>query len=459
MKESAEGASARIELTVGKSITLTANQPVKRAALSDPDIADMVVISPTQIYLRGKEPGLANMSVWDEQEKLTAIYEIEILYDISRLKALLYELFPEERNIRITPGYTVVHSQGGDKKSRIERTIILSGEVSSASRMSHALALLESYASGKVINLLQVSGVHQVMLDVRIAEISRSTMRKLGFEFSWVWGSEAPYAWGNLFKIAVSPALDADLLYHRGHTTWAPVINALKENGLAKMLAEPTLIALSGQEANFLVGGQIPIPVISAAAGGTVSGAEYKEYGIGLVFIPTVLNNKKISMKVTPEVSELDYKNAINIAGSLVPGMISRRASTVVELDDGQSFAIAGLLKDANRETIKKFPILGDIPVLGALFRSTEFQKDETELVIIVTPHLVTPLNMAEQSLPTDKYADPNDFEFFLLGALEGKSGNSKDEKVGPVPSGEKGGLDGDFGHIMTPTDDLKLGD
>ncbi|MDP2268080.1 MAG: type II and III secretion system protein family protein, partial [Deltaproteobacteria bacterium] len=218
-------------------------------------------------------------------------------------------------------------------------------------------------------------------------------------------------------------------------------IDALKENGLTKVLAEPTLITTSGRTANFLAGGEYPVPIPSRDG----ISIEYKTFGVGLSFTPTVLSNEKISIEVKPEVSELDFTNAVAISGYVVPGLSTRRVSTVIELADGQSFAVAGLLKEDVREIVSKFPLLGDIPILGVLFRSTSFQKNETELVIIVTPHLVKPVDMAKQSLPTDAFVEPDDFEFYLLGSLEGRGKAPPD--AAPARS-NKGGLDGDFGHI-----------
>jgi pilus assembly protein CpaC len=217
---------------------------------------------------------------------------------------------------------------------------------------------------------------------------------------------------------------------------------------LLKVLAEPTLITLSGKTANFLAGGEFPIPVPqSSGGGGTTITIEYKPFGVGLNFSPTVLSNKKISMQVAPEVSELDFSRAVSISGFVVPAITTRRVSTVIELADGQSFAIAGLLNEQVRENISKFPILGDIPVLGALFRSSNFQKNETELVVIVTPHLVKPLDMAKQTLPTDQFIEPDDFEFFLLGLMEGRE---KITPTSPAIRSDKGmKLEGNFGHIV----------
>ncbi len=290
------------------------------------------------------------------------------------------------------------------------------------------------------------------MLEVRITEMSRSVIKRLGINFSYARGGDfglsslgglvdlvspisAELTSGPL-GLTVSPAVNALFRFHKGTASWTGFVDALKEDGLVKILAEPTLIALSGQTANFLAGGEYPVPVPSENGIGIV----FKEYGVGLSFTPTVLSKDKISIKVAPEVSELDFTAALQIGGFIVPGLTTRKASTVVELADGQSFAIAGLLKETIRDSMSKFPLLGDIPVLGALFRSRAFQKNETELIIIVTPRLVKPLDSEKQTLPTDFYIEPDDTEIYLLGLMEGR------EKDQPTIKGE---LDGEFGHGM----------
>jgi pilus assembly protein CpaC len=214
-------------------------------------------------------------------------------------------------------------------------------------------------------------------------------------------------------------------------------------------LAEPTLITLSGKRANFLAGGEFPIPVPQGTGVGLVVTIQYKPFGVGLNFTPTVLSGNKINMEVAPEVSELDFSQAVTVNGFIIPSLTTRRVSTNIELGDGQSFAIAGLLKSDVRESVDKYPVLGDIPILGALFRSTSFQKNETELIILVTPHLVKPMDMAKQTLPTDQYVEPDDFEFYLLGKLEGeekkKSSNPTSSSTGLK---REYGLEGKFGHI-----------
>jgi pilus assembly protein CpaC len=443
----------KLHLTVGKSIIIQSPGAVRRVSLVSPEIADAMVLTPRQIYLSGKASGLTHVTLWDVGDKVIGILDLEISPDLSRLKEMLHKILPEEKDIRIH----ATHDQ-----------ITLSGTVSSASNLLQVLALAGPFApsdekkEAKIINLLEVAGVHQVMLEVRVSEISRSLLKRLGFNFNYVSSSgrnlglsllnkltsigglpstETPVGGIPSAGVGASDSVNAIFRFLSHDTTWTVFIDALKEEGLLKVLAEPTLITLSGKTANFLAGGEFPIPVPqSAAGGGTTITIEYKPFGVGLNFTPTVLSNKKINMLVAPEVSELDFSNALTTGGFVVPALTTRRVSTVIELADGQSFAIAGLLKDDVREIVSKFPLLGSIPVLGALFRSTSFRKNETELIVIVTPHLVKPLDMAKQTLPTDQYVEPNDLEFYLLGNMEGRG------KPNPVKGS---GLEGQFGHIL----------
>jgi len=248
-------------------------------------------------------------------------------------------------------------------------------------------------------------------------------------------------------------AINAGFRFKTGNITWSGFVDALQEQNLAKVLAKPTLVALSGQEAAFLAGGEFPIPVPQAFGVVTI---QFKKFGVGLIFSPNVLSDKHISMNVAPEVSELDFANALRFQGFTIPAISTRRASTVIELADGQSFAIGGLLRDNVRTSIKQFPFLGDIPILGALFRSSSFQKNETELLIIVTAHLVKPLELAGQTLPTDYYVEPNDFEFYLLGMAEKGGFGGRKGLVSPAAEvlGSRWNethrrMEGSFGHIV----------
>ena len=430
--------SKKLTLASGKSIVLQSAAPVSRVSIAAPEVADFLVLSATEIYITGKAAGSTNLILW-QNKKLVAIFDLEVVYDLSRLKQQMHEILPDEEALQVI----------GTNDS-----ITLSGKISSAANLSQAVALAKSYApQGKINNFVEVGGVHQVMLEVRIAEMSRSLTRRLGINFAAQKGDKfAVSLLGGLTQLEdsivaaepllASPAVNALFRFGTGDWTWTGLIDALKEDGLVKILAEPTLITMSGQSASFLAGGEFPVPVPQGL--GTV-GIEYKPFGVGLVFTPTVLSKEKISIQVTPEVSELDFSTAVVIEGFVTPGITTRRASTTVELGDGQSFAIAGLLRETILTAVSKFPILGDIPILGVLFQSKSFQKRKTELVIIVTPHLVKPLDMAKVSLPTDFYVEPSETEFYLFGKIEGS------EKNRPATAG--GALDGEFGHSIPEED------
>jgi pilus assembly protein CpaC len=435
-----------ISLSVGKSLIVQSKDPIKRVSLVSPEVADAIVLTPYQIYLIGKAPGITSLTLWGGDDTVTAVLDMEITPDISRLKETLHKVLPEEKDIKVT----ATHDH-----------ITLAGTASSAASLSQVMAAAGPYAplgedkKPKIVNLLEVAGVHQVMLEVRVSEISRSLLKRLGFNFGYVSGSGNNFGFSLLNQLTslsqtgvpaagvkASDTVNAILRFLAGGATWTVFIDALREDGLLKVLAEPTLITLSGKTANFLAGGEFPIPVPQSSLGGGVTiTIEYKPFGVGLNFTPTVLSNNKISMQVAPEVSDLDFSNAVTISGFVVPAITTRRVSTVIELADGQSFAIAGLLKDDVREIVSRFPVLGDIPILGALFRSSSFMKNETELLVIVTAHLVKPLDKSKQPLPTDQYIEPDDFEFYLLGSLEGR-GMKKSLK-------REGGLEGDFGYLL----------
>jgi pilus assembly protein CpaC len=435
-----------ISLSVGKSLIIQSTEPIKRVSLVAPEIADAMVLTPHQIYVIGKAPGITNLTLWGGDNTVTAVLDMEVTPDISRLKEMLHRVFPEEKNIKVA----ATHDH-----------ITLAGTVSSTATLSQVMAAVGPYAplgdekKPKIVNLLEIAGVHQVMLEVRVSEISRSLLKRLGFNFGYVSGSGNQFGFSLLNQLTslsqtgvptagvrASDTVNGILRFLAGGATWTVFIDALREDGLLKVLAEPTLITLSGKTANFLAGGEFPIPVPQSSLGGGVTiTIEYKPFGVGLNFTPTVLSNNKISMQVAPEVSDLDFSNAVTISGFVVPAITTRRVSTVIELADGQSFAIAGLLKDDVREIVSRFPVLGDIPILGALFRSSSFMKNETELLVIVTAHLVKPLDKSKQPLPTDQYIEPDDFEFYLLGSLEGR-GMKKSLK-------REGGLEGEFGYLL----------
>lgn len=496
----------KLILVVGKSTVIQSPAIIKRVSLAAPEIAEAIILDARQIYLIGKAPGVTNLTLWKEDNTIGEVLDVEVVPDLTLLKEKLHSILPDEKDIRVS-------SAGG--------SIILSGTVSSVAAQSQVLALVEPYApmdkeakKAKIINMLEVGGVQQVMLEVTVSEMSRTVLKRMGVNLNFVnsagefgltllnnltnvtsianlganptsaypawntYGTGAPtnptpftYPSPNfpsgLPALAGTPATGAPatsgwpgvatgigsnvtgvLRFFVNGVPWTVLIDALKQNGLLKVLAEPTLITISGQQANFLAGGEIPIPVPSGL--GTVS-IQYKPFGVGLGFTPTVLSSRKIHMTVTPEVSEPDSSTSVSVLGTFVPGFTVRRVSTSIELADGQSFAIAGLLKEEVREVASKIPLLGDIPILGVLFRSSEFQKSESELIVIVTPHLVRPLDTSKQPLPTDQFIEPNDFEFYLLGRLENKFPPADEQAYfKPVVSkGKEENPDKNFGHIL----------
>jgi pilus assembly protein CpaC len=334
-------------------------------------------------------------------------------------------------------------------------SVVLTGEVSGPVAQQTALSLAAAAVGGKkerVINLLNIGGVQQVMCEVRLAEINRTLGRRIGINFAVANSTGAGFGvsiLNSLTSIAsyaqtvlgssvttnIGTNVQAVAGWKTGSVLWTMFFDALKQQGLGRILAEPNLVTTSGQEASFLAGGEFPIPVPQQFQTITI---EYKKFGVGLNFTPTVLDNDMIAMKVNPEVSELNFTLGITVAGTTVPGLDVRRLSTHVEVKDGQTFALAGLLSDSTRTLINKFPLLGSLPVLGTLFRSSTFQKNETELVVLVTPHLVKPMAQGTARLPTDAYVEPGDVSFYLLGCLEGKKKKKKypDAPSGNVPAG-----------------------
>ena len=438
----------RFELGVGKSKVVDLTTSIKRASLANPEVADTVVLSPKQIYLTGKAIGVTTLTLWKENGELFSAFDVRVTPDLSQLREQLHKILPDEQGLLVT----ATHDH-----------VTLSGTISNLARQSRALEVAEPYAPKKVVNMLQVGGAQQVMLEVRVAEMDRNLIRQIGVNMSGV-GQGCNYVVTSLNNITtlscpitaggplshlVTGAVNALVRFQTGDITWTGFIDALKQEDAIKVLAKPTLVAISGQEAQFLSGGEFPFPIPQAFGVITI---QYKKFGVGLSFTPTVLTNNRISMAVSPEVSELDFSNSLQIQGFNVPTITTRRATTVVELADGQSFAIAGLLRDNVRESVAKFPVLGDIPVLGALFRSSRYTKNQTELVIIVTPHYVKPIDVAQLALPTDTFVEPNDWEFYMMGWTDGlgyasPARQSRDGQV--AESAVSGRLDGNFGHMV----------
>ena len=433
-----------VHLLINRLAKLHSSENVLRAHVVNPDIAELIYSktqSPEWVFVSGKSIGTTQLTLWGEKNKILGTFEIIVRPDLNGLKKHLHEIFPQEKvDVRDSGDY-----------------LTLTGTVSGAIKLTKILALAEAYAPEKVINLLQVGGVQQVMLEVRIAEISKSVGHRLGINFAFdqtngfgigmLDSLTSGGGWpGN--PLSISTAVNAVFGFFAGEEeTFIVAIDALQEDGLLKILAKPTLIAQSGQSASFLAGGEFPFPVAQSLDRFSI---EWKPFGVGLNFTPTVLGDNRISLLVSPEVSELDFTKTVAYGGYVVPSIDTRRMSTVVELEDNQSFAIAGLLKNYVRESVSKFPILGDIPIIGALFRSTKYRNDETELVVIVTPHLVKPIDGDDLPLPTDSFIDPKPFELLLLGMLEGKppknqsTPTSAENWTDVSPT-----MEGDFGYII----------
>jgi pilus assembly protein CpaC len=385
--------------------------------------ADVMLLSPTQLYLLGKRVGAMNLITQDRNNKCTII-DVVVTMDAGSLQSKFAQVMPDEKGIRVAAA---------------EDSLILSGEVADAVKVQRAMTLAAAYAPEKrLVNLLRATGASQVMLEVKVAEVSKTLLDTLGAQAqSTSGGSGWQYSLASNFLTDGTGLLQA---LKTGKGLWQ--INGEKDDGIVRVLAEPNLMAISGQQASFLSGGKIFIPVAqtnNGGLGGNTITLEEKEFGVGLKFTPTVLEGDRINLKVISEVSELSQTGSpfTTIGGitAVLPSMSTRRADTSVQLRDGQSFAIAGLIKNNLTESVKRFPGLGEIPLLGALFRSSEFQRDMTELLFIITPRLVKPLP-ANHPLPTDNFKEPTPGEFFLGGKLEG--GRDAGKKPG-VPVSDAG--------------------
>lgn len=428
-----------LRLPMGRSQIISSPVALEQVVIGSPEVADIKLLSAGRVLILGIKPGRTNLVFRQKGGDLVALMDVVVGYDLNGIKQRIFDMMPNESRLEVR-----------DSNDRM----ILAGEISSAYAMDMALNVARSYVpTDKVINLMQVSGGSQVMLEARVAEVSRDSMKDLGLRTSI--GNNAP-EW-NIVTGNGAVTAAANFTQAFGDITWNKIggsspdsltirLQALEKKGLAKTLAEPNLVALSGQEANFLAGGEIPIPVASAANGAIT--VTYKEFGVGLRFTPTVLDASKINLKLLSEVSALGTKD-YNIGSGTLPSITTRRAGTTIELADGQSFAIAGLMQSDMNNAIQQFPLLGDIPILGALFRSTKYQRNETELVIVVTARLVRPAN-ARPALPTDVFVPPNDIDQYLLGRLEHtpkKRQFPPSEQNGGAAAGRDGGMQQPVGH------------
>jgi pilus assembly protein CpaC len=426
--------SGSFTVAQNQSQVLKLETPFADVLVGNAEIADVLPLTDRSLYVLGKKLGTTRLTVYEKNKRLIAVIDLVVTYDIDGLKSRLNDVMPGER-IEIRPA---------------NDALVLSGTVSNASRAAQALAVAERYAPGKVTNLMSVNGSQQVMLAVRFAEVQRTAIKELGFNtqvnandfiFSNVLRIPAAGVPGTPFGSAVKTLFSGTDLLRIG-------LDALERKGAVRTLAEPNLIALSGDTASFLAGGEFPVPV--AQENNTIT-IEFKPFGVSLSFTPTVLGDGLINIVVAPEVSRIDPNNSITINNLRIPGISTRRAKTTVELRDGQSFAIAGLIQSDFQDAIRQFPGLGDVPVLGALMRSSDFNRNESELVIIVTPHLVRAAPAESMATPADRFTPPSDLDLFLWGRTEATAPGRSPAKSGASALGVPGaaGLDGPHGHII----------
>lgn len=431
--------TATVSVNIGKTEDVRTDSSFVELQVGDPEIADVNPLTDRSLSILGRKSGTTRVTAYGEGKQLIGVFDVEVTYDTSLLASTLAKRFPYAK-LKVTS---------------VNGRIMLTGSVPDAVTLDQAVTIARQFGPD-VINSVSVMQPQQVMLEVRFIEANRQAGRELGVQWnsfgnrylanignrtgqlpvtpsgSSVWKQPGVTAGGANVSgdaLGISPIVAAGVL-----SGTAPfgfmigklianglsadiLINALEEKGMARALAEPNLVALSGDTASFLAGGEFPVPVPGAL--GTVS-IEYKRYGVGLAFTPTVLADGLINMKIEPEVSQLDTSNPVQVAGVSVPPLIVRRASTTVELRDGQSFVIGGLLQSQGQTAQQQLPWLGDIPVLGLLFRSAAYQKNETDLAIIVTPRLVRPARPGDViRTPLDNSLPPNDVDFFLMGKPE----------------------------------------
>jgi pilus assembly protein CpaC len=447
------GAARELALEVGQNRLLMLSEEIVRVSVADPNVADLKVVTPTQVLLTAKGTGGTDLTLWNRGNQ-PLVVALQVTRNLEALRKQLKDLFPNE-NVTVAAAGELV---------------VLSGEVSDV-RLPERVAEVARLHSKQVANLVRVSGNQQVQLEVRFAEVARTGLREMGVngffksrDGKQVGGAFGPRTFpGDFLNTQTNPAIpgtgprglaasgmppdvpnpafnNAFSLFFSGYSAFpfSAMLNLLESNGLAKVLAEPTLVTLSGQEARFLAGGEFPIPLTSTF--GSIA-VQWKKFGIILGFTPTVVGENTIHLKLSAEVSDIDPTVSVTIAGTTIPGLSSRQSETTVRLGDGQSFAVAGLLSDKVRSQIDRVPILGSIPILGALFRSTQYKRDESELLVVVTARLAQPVAPEEvRRLPTDYAGDePNDFALFLLGMDAVGEG-------GALPATKMGGASGEGG-------------
>ena len=438
-------AEATLEVAMNRAVVVESETPFAELSIANPAIADFSSLSDRTIYVLGKSPGMTTLTLLDGNGRLITNVNVRVSADISEFK---------ERLRQILPGEKIEVRTANDG-------IVLSGVVSSISRLQRALDLAERYAEGRVSNLMSVGGVQQVMLKVRFAEMNRTVSKSLssslalnGSLFSNNVGINGGTGTSNSAG-AVGASLGGNVPdvnenvgavlfgFNAGNTQVGLLLEALETKGVVRTLAEPNLVALSGQEAKFLAGGEYPVPV--SQDNGAIS-VEFKPFGIELNFIPRVVDKDLINLELEAAVSAIDSSNGFSVNGFEIDAFSRRETSTTVEMRDGESFAIAGLLRDNFSDDSSQLPWLGDVPVLGALFRSASYQREQTELVIIITAHLVSPVRGDVLALPTDRIKPPSEKDLFLYGRTAAGSRTPTKGAAGEVA---KQDFSGSYGYVL----------
>ena len=439
------GTSSNLSVPMNRAIVVESDVPFAELSIANPAIADISSLSDRTIYVLGKSPGVTTLTILDASGRLITNVDVTVAADVTEFK---------ERLRQILPGEKIEVRTANDG-------IVLSGTVSSTAKLVRAMELAERYAPDRVSNLMSVGGVQQVMLKVRFAEMRRSVSKSLqssialggnalngglgvaGGTNSVIDNSlrQSTLAGNTLDGTTNNGALSFG--FNAGGVEVAILLEALESKGVVRTLAEPNLTALSGQEAKFLAGGEYPVPTRDEDTGAIV--VEFRPFGIEMNFIPTVVDGDLINLELQTAVSSIDFTNGITLDGLTIASFNKREASTTVEMRDGESFAIAGLLQDDFRDLNGQVPWLGDVPILGALFRSAEFEREQSELVIIVTPHLVTPTRGEALILPTDRVKPPSEKDLFLHGRVQAGTRPAK----GPAAEVAKQDFTGSYGYVM----------
>ena len=434
-----------LEVPMNRAVVVESDVPFTELSIANPSIADISSLSDRTIYVLGKAPGRTTLTLLGGDGRLISNVEVHVAPDIAEFK---------ERLQQILPGEQIEVRTANDG-------IVLSGTVSSAAKLDRAMDLAQRYAPDRVSNLMSVGGTQQVMLKVRFAEMQRSVSKSLSnslaIQGSVLGGNLGPSGGTNSTSTtgaivnaldAISPSTadnNAAMLFgfNAGGLEVGILLEALESRGMVRTLAEPNLVALSGQEAKFLAGGEYPVPVSQEDGKVTV---EYKPFGVQLDFVPRVVDGDIINLELEASVSSIDPANGFSQGGFTVDAFRKRQTATTVEMRDGESFAIAGLLSDDFRDLNGQVPWLGDIPVLGALFRSAEYARQQTELVIIVTPHLVSPTRGEALALPTDRVQPPSEAGLFLFGHVTGSTSAPKEGGAGEVARQD---FSGSYGYVL----------